>query len=255
MATTNDAYLLRSLELIKADKDSISEIFHENSKLWRLIAPESAAMEFSEDPWMKASVGAMRTPFKTYSGVPHFDLPKSFPKNTVSFDEAVLSRRSIRSYSAKPLDLPQLAKLLFFAYGITGTYQDDLGEIYFRATPSGGALYPIEMYPVVHHVTGLESGLYHFNVRDNQIELLRSGDMRQELSRIACNFEMAEEAPLVIILTAIFRRSTFKYGERGYRWALIEAGHVAQNICTTSVSLGLGSCCIGGFYDDELTRF
>ncbi len=121
-----------------------------------------------------------------------------------------------------------------------------------RSAPSAGALYPIEVYLVVHRVEGLKPGLYHYGVRDHALELVRASDLRGEIVRHGLMQEFLGQANLVLVFTAIFQRLRWKYQERTYRYALLEAGHLGQNVYLAATSMGMGACAVGAFLDDDL---
>jgi SagB-type dehydrogenase family enzyme len=166
---------------------------------------------------------------------------------------ALARRRSIRSFAPVTLPLPALATLLRAGYGVTGTLEAE-GEVQpLRAAPSGGALYPLELSAIARRVDGLEPGLYHFDPLDDVLEVAARG--HQAAAEATPFAEATETAAAVIVISAVFWRSRFKYGLRGYRFVLLEAGHVAQNILLAATALGLGAVPLGGFYDrrvDEL---
>jgi len=135
-------------------------------------------------------------------------------------------------------------------YGATAR-PSTVGSRRFRTVPSAGALYPLELYVHARAVTGLEPGLYHFQATAALLQRLRSL-AGEELAAAFVQPNVIEAAAAVILITAVFQRTTFKYGERGYRFALIEAGHVAQNIDLVASALGLPAANLGGFFDREL---
>ena len=187
--------------------------------------------------------------YKTYPDSKVTKLPK--PEFLgLPVEEAIRERRSIRDYSDKPITLAQLSQLAFAAQGMTGR---SFGQA-LRSSPSAGALYPIELYVVANRVDGLPRGIYHYAVRDHALELVKAGDFRFEIVAAGLMQGMLGDSAVTFILTAIFDRSRHKYGERGYRYAYIEAGHVSQNIFLQAHSLGLGSVCVGAFLDDHLNR-
>lgn len=163
-------------------------------------------------------------------------------------EEAIRRRRSVREYSPEPISLEELARLLFFGVGVTGSAE------YKRAAPTAGGLTPIELYPVVNNVAGLDRGLYHYDPLGHHLHLLKRADLRQEIARACLEQEFLADAATVIVLTAVHRRTAWKYGERAYRYILLDAGHAAENIQLEATSLGLGSCPIGAFFDDELNK-
>lgn len=143
-----------------------------------------------------------------------------------------------------------LSQLLFAAQGITG-------KIYgtpLRTAPSAGALYPIEIYLVVNKVAELEPGIYHYSIRKHALELLKSGDFRGRITPAGLKQEMLGQAGATFILSAIFDRTRHKYGERGFRYVYIEAGHISQNIALQAVSMGLGSVTVGAFLDEKVNQ-
>ena len=138
------------------------------------------------------------------------------------------------------------------AYGVTGTV--DGTPQAFRAAPSGGALYPLELYAVCHRVEGLEVALYHYDPLLHGLELL--GPLTAHAGADLTPYgEVLSDSAAVVAITAVFWRSRFKYGARAYRFALTEAGHVAQNLLLAATALGLASVPIGGFYDRKVDDF
>ncbi len=192
-------------------------------------------------PW-----GKPMSPFKTYPDAPRHVLPPSAPM-PVRLDEALNRRRSVRDYADTPISLEALSALLHAAQGIT--------EPSFpkRAAPSAGALYPLEVYVSAQRVAGLAPGLYHYAVREHALERLKD-DVRRPLTVACLDQEHVPTAAAVFVLTAIFQRERWKYKGRAYRYILMEAGHVGQNIYLAATALGLGACAIGAFYDDLLNE-
>ena len=186
--------------------------------------------------------------FKSYPGarsVP-LDVPDELP--TATLWETLRKRRSVRHYAEAPLTKTELSQLLWAAQGVTAHAHRCL----FRTAPSAGALYPVETYLVVNNVTGMERGIYHYDVREHRLELIREGKVRDEAARAARDQEMLASAGVVFLWTAIFARSAWKYGERAYRYVYLDAGHIAQNVALAAVALGLGTCQIAAFYDNEV---
>ncbi len=187
-------------------------------------------------------------PFKEYPDAPLIPLPKPEPLRKISVEEALQRRRSIRDYSREPLSLQELSLLLFLADGIT-LWRYGIG---FRTAPSAGALYPIEIYPIINRVEGLRPGIYHYNVRVHALELLKEGDFSQEMVNYCLGQEMPGAAAVTLVLTAVFQRTRWKYRERAYRYILLEGGHIGQNIYLGATAMGLGACAIGAFLDDPI---
>ena len=188
--------------------------------------------------------------YKTFAESRVIRLPTEFPGKTLSWIELLRRRRSIRSFTSQPLRLGDLAFLLWAS---TGIQRKERGYE-FRTVPSAGALYPIETYVVVNNVAELDKGLYHYRIREHALEELKAADLADEAARSALDQDMAAQAPAVFVWTAIFQRSKWKYAQRAYRYVYLDAGHIAQNLALCATSLGLGTCQIGAFFDDEVNR-
>lgn len=184
--------------------------------------------------------------YKTYSQAKQITLPDPSGHGGPTLEETVQARRSRREYSGEPLSLEELSRLLHAAQGITEP------QTQHRAAPSAGALYPIEVYLAVQDVTGLSSGIYHYAVQTHALEFLRPGDFRQSMMETGVGQAHLGNANVCFILSAIFQRTRWKYHERTYRYLLLEAGHIGQNLCLAATAMGLGACPVGAFLDDDL---
>jgi SagB-type dehydrogenase family enzyme len=170
----------------------------------------------------------------------------------ISLEQALKARATARRLSPCTLTLDSLATLLYYAYGINRDNQDTNYVRPLRVVPSGGALYPIEIYFHTTHTEGLPAGLYHYNPEQRNIRLLRESDETEKITQAMVYQHIAQGAAATIFITGMFQRSIYKYGDRGYRFTLIEAGHIAQNINLVSTGLGLGCMLVGGFYDRQI---
>lgn len=187
--------------------------------------------------------------YKTYPDSDKIELPK--PEHAgITVEQAIKQRRSVRNYSKKSVTKEQLSQLLFAAQGITARVYDRP----FRAAPSAGALYPFEIYVIANNVQGLPQGIYHYSVLDHNLELVKSGDFRRQITDAGLGQQMLGDAGVTFVLSAIFDRVCYKYGQRGYRYVYIEAGHISQNIYLQAASLGLGSVCVGAFSDEKVNK-
>jgi len=166
-------------------------------------------------------------------------------ESSVSLEAALHKRRSIRSFAEQAVSLASIGQLLWAAQGVT----NDRG---LRTAPSAGALYPLEVYVVAGNVTGLEAGLYHYQSADHVLEQIGVGDQRAALARDALGQTVIAKAPVDFIIAGMPERTTGKYGDRGVRYVLMEAGHAAQNLCLQAVALELGSVVIGAFSDGKV---
>ena len=125
-----------------------------------------------------------------------------------------------------------------------------------RAVPSGGALYPLELYVAALRVDGLEPGLYHFDPLRRGLEIMRIGTRPRRRWRHSRRTRRSSAGCAALLLVAaVFGRTRFKYGLRGYRFALLEAGHVGQNVLLAATALGLAAVPLGGFYDRRADEF
>lgn len=174
-------------------------------------------------------------------------LPEPRYDGDVSLEQSLLERRSTRNYSGESLTLAEVSQLLWAAQGIT----DARG---FRTAPSAGALYPLELYIIAGNVEGLPSGIYHYLPEDHEIELLSEGDVRNELAEAALSQSAVRDGAISVVITAIYERTTGKYGERGIRYVHIEVGHAAQNMCLQAAAMGLGLVTIGAFHDQVVAE-
>jgi SagB-type dehydrogenase family enzyme len=187
--------------------------------------------------------------YKVYPDSDKVELPK--PEHTgMSVEQAIKQRRSVRNYSKKPVTKEQLSQLLFAAQGITAKVYDKP----LRASPSAGALYPFEIYIIANNVQDLPKGIYHYSVLEHNLESVKSGDFRRQIIGAGLDQQMLGDAGATFVLSAVFDRVCCKYGERGYRYVYIEAGHISQNIYLQAVSLGLGSVCVGAFSDEQVNK-
>ena len=177
-------------------------------------------------------------------------LPQPSIRGGIPLEIAIKNRRSIRAFDSGGLTLNQLSQLLWSAHGITG----DRG--FKRAAPSAGALYPMDVYAVIGlaQVHELNAGVYHYEPAAHDMTLIYEGDQRQKLARAALSQLWMAEAPINLVITAEYDRINIKYGRRGVRYAMIEAGHIGQNIFLMAESLGLCAGIVGAFDDENVIR-
>ena len=224
----------------------LCEIFHENSKLTPLSAPAARA-EIALFDRAAGKMQVQRSPRKVHSLADAVELPDTGPPES-GLEQAIADRRSARTFSGEAITQRELARLMRYSYGVT---QPRLG---YRAVASGGALYPLELYAVVWKVEGLKPAVYHYDPSFHRLDVVARGDFLPSLSRcLWLDGVDAEGAALVLVITAFFVRSTIKYRERGYRMILMEAGEVAQNLSLLAAAMGLATCALGGFLDNELS--
>ncbi|TAJ12818.1 SagB/ThcOx family dehydrogenase [Marinilabiliaceae bacterium JC017] len=184
------------------------------------------------------------------------NLPSPSYRGTVSVEESLLLRRSVRDYENRALTLQQVSQLLWAAYGVTKEISSPSflrGGL--KTAPSAGALYPLEIYLVAGDVEGLPAGIYKFIPAGHQLELIIEEDVRKSLARAAYNQTFVGKAPVALFYSAIYERTTRKYGERGRsRYVCMDLGHSAQNVYLQAVAMGLGTCAVGAFNNEMVSN-
>ncbi len=204
----------RRMAELPGDAADLNELYHQWS------TPGYAHLIGALRDW-----GEQPERYKTYPDAPQINLPDPRDFQGMTLEEAIETRRSVRDYaSSDPLSLKTLSHLLHAAQGIT---EERWG---LRAAPSAGALYPIELYAVAHDVEGLEAGIYHYAVQEHRLEMLQTGDFRSAITRAGLGQAFLGQANVCLVLSAIFQRTRWKYRERTYRYVMLEAGHVGQNL-------------------------
>lgn len=166
-------------------------------------------------------------------------LPSPHLAGSMSLEEAIASRRSSREFSNIALTMDEISQLCWAAQGITDKRSG------LRASPSAGALYPIELYVV------LPGGMYQYRPDSHKIDPHIEGDMRKALQSAALDQEVVGDAPACFVVAAVIDRTAKKYGTRAERYCFMEAGHVGQNILLQAASLGLAGVPVGAFEDRQ----
>ncbi|MFP3870604.1 MAG: SagB/ThcOx family dehydrogenase [Syntrophobacteria bacterium] len=185
---------------------------------------------------------------KVYREAERIPLPQPDFSESADLWQCLARRRSRRNTTAQPLSLEELGKLLWAAQGVTRK----AGMHLLRTAPSAGALYPFETYLYVDRVEGIQKGIYHLNVAEFVLELLKEGDFRRMLTAASLGQPVVERAAVVFIWTAVVLRCMAKYRERAVRYIAMDLGHVCQNVQLAATAMELGSCPIGALYDDEI---
>jgi len=189
--------------------------------------------------------------YKTYpNAIKNIILPKPLFNNSIKFWDVIKNRKSTRKFTKEQLLLEQLSSLLYGISGLTRVFP----QFAFRTIPSAGGLFPIEIYPVILNVDGVDSGIYHYNIRDHSLELLKIGNFSEDITKGCLDQVMVAKSNVTFIFTAVIDRSKWKYLQRCYRYIYLDAGHIGQNLYLVAEALGLGVCTIGAIYDDELNQ-
>jgi SagB-type dehydrogenase family enzyme len=227
-----------------------TEDYHEASRIYAGVTDPrvvgAVRLERSLEMRITATRSTKRYPQRPFVPLPAADL------GPATLTDAIASRRSRRAFGPRPLELTRLATLLHAAYGVNAAIDGTPQAL--RTVPSGGALYPLELYVVNQRVLGLEPALFHYDPLRHGLEHLRPLESSPGAS-LSPYAEPLEESAAVVAMTAMFWRSRFKYGARAYRFALMEAGHVGQNLVLAAAALGLDAVPLGGFFDRAVDAF
>jgi SagB-type dehydrogenase family enzyme len=242
--------VLSSNDLLAAGEgaDSPAELYHENSKQRR---SDRAFIERIVATGASPALHQMMfTSRKRYRAAARTPLPRGTAAGEL--EQIIERRRSCRAFGDGPVALGDVAAVMRLAAGETARADEATGRPRaFRAAPSAGALFPLEVYLVSDHVEDLARGVHRYDPADHLLECI-DATSRLPQAIAATGMDELASAAAVIVLTAIPARSRLKYGERAYRFILLEAGHVAQNVLLAAEGLGLAACAVGGFVDDEL---
>jgi len=182
-------------------------------------------------------------------------LPRKFKKLELSVGEAIKQRVSRRDYKGK-VTLKEVAQLLFYANGFKEVVDgDQYGLLYRSNAPSAGSRHPIELYVILREVVGIKDGVYHYDVENHQLEIINQDKVSDKtVLALLNNQQPLLGANMILVMTAIYKRTAWKYGSRAYRFIHLDAGHIGQNIYLTSEALGLGVTGVGGWQEVILKK-
>lgn len=227
-----------------------SKIFHESSKDHQKGHP---LISSDQNDWPEEW---KTTFYKDYPRLTKINLEDNAPKSDI-FD-IIKKRKSSRDFTRAPISKREISLLLKYSCGNIGPFGKDRKR---RAQPSGGGLFPIEAYPIVFRPStssgqvpdsDLPAGLYHYNVKDHALDILWDREFNNEEIDKLFTYPWVKDASAVILMTSVFFRNQNKYGERGYRYILHEAGHIGQNIYLVCEALGMKCCALGGTEDKKI---
>jgi SagB-type dehydrogenase family enzyme len=222
--------------------DSPWELFHENSKATPqdFFLPDAVADVYTQQ--MSESLG-----FEAY---PEVRLPNAPHVPPVPLHQALLRRSLVRELETRDVTLEMAAALLRYAYGADD--EPPVTARRHRTVYSSGSLFPVELFLHASRVAGLNSGIYHYHPPSNGLRFVREGDQSQKLARALMDGSVVHTAALTIFVAAMPERSVFRYGDRGYRFALLEAGAVVQNLNLIAGALGLACVNIAEYFDRQV---
>lgn len=232
--------MVRSTRILKQKKPSFL-IFHEKTSL----SPNNLAQNKDYPQFI------MQTQYKEYERFKKIKLPTPLTNNLTVFD-ALSARRSDRKPGNRPILPREYSSILYFSAGLN--INDTFPKVIKRRYPSTGSLYPIEIYPVFFNKKGnIKSGAYHYHVKQHSLEVLTSSvDLASVTSFLTKeNTKMVNQNSLLLVFSGVFPRVTTKYRDRSYRYCLLEAGHIIENVYLVAAALNIGCCEIGGFFDEK----
>ncbi len=189
---------------------------------------------------------------KPYPGLPRVALPPPVSGPGLPLATALARAEPADGFTAEPLSLSEVARLLYYANGVTGEMRWDGGSLPLRAAPSAGALYAGEVYLVAERVEGLPRGVYAYAVAGHALVRIRDGAWLEEVARATEQPHRLRSAAAVVLLTNVFRRYTWRYANRGYRYALIDTGHIDENLRLATASAGHASLGTPRYHDEAL---
>jgi SagB-type dehydrogenase family enzyme len=171
----------------------------------------------------------------------------------VDFLTTVESRRTLRRYTKDPLSLEELTFLLWCTQGVKHVTSR---PVTMRIVPSGGARHSFETFLVVSNVNGLEPGLYRYLAIEQSLLQIKTGsEFSSEISEVCLKQPHIRECAVSFWWCTVPERSTWRYSTRGYRYLLLDAGHMCQNLYLAADVINCGMCAIGAFDDERLNKF
>ncbi|QGU96364.1 SagB/ThcOx family dehydrogenase [Clostridium bovifaecis] len=182
------------------------------------------------------------------------DLPKpsEIKEDDVSLREVIDKRRTLRVYSEEAMTLDELSYLLWCTQGVQKIRPNNVTE---RTVPSGGARHAFETYLLVNNVKGLKAGIYRFLAIEHKlVEVNMNNDISEKIVKGCFGQKFIGKSAVTFIWVAVRDRMTWRYGDRGYRYMFLDAGHVCQNLYLSAESIDSGVCAVASFDDDEMNR-
>ena len=178
--------------------------------------------------------------------------PSQIINESVDVRKIIEQRKSIRNYSQVPLTVDQLSYLLWCTQGVKEIIQ---GTATIRNVPSAGARHALETYLLINNVDGITPGLYRFLVLEHSlIPVLLDKDIADKITKACLNQNFVKSSAVTFIWIAVPYRMNWRYGERGYRYLYLDAGHVCQNLYLSAEVINCGTCAIAAFLDDEMNQ-
>ncbi len=176
--------------------------------------------------------------------------PESIRLDDMTLREAIENRTSVRNYSSQPLSIEELSYLLWCTQGVRDVVRN---VATFRTVPSAGARHALETYILANNIEGLEKGLYRFlPIEHKLVEIDTESGVADNIKRACLDQVFVKTSAVTFIWTAVPYRMAWRYGQRGYRYLHLDAGHVCQNLYLSAEPIGCGVCAIAAFIDEEI---
>ena len=222
---------------------SYAEYYHDLTKYTPDgITQNQHRLDFSQQP----------VPFKEYPNKKQIDLSCLLPLDGNPFSDAGIKNPA--EFTPNEKLLYELSRLLYFSNGITAAVQHPDRPFYMRASPSAGGLYPTEIYLLTKGYEPLEDGIYNYQSLSHSLTLLHKKDFSKQIADATFNNAAIGESKIILILTGVFYRSSWRYQDRAYRRICLDTGHVLGNIDLVSYPANFKAVLIGGFHDGKINE-
>ncbi|WP_270578032.1 SagB/ThcOx family dehydrogenase [Caldibacillus thermoamylovorans] len=242
---------------IWGDWGNSAKYFHYNT---RLLSKDKYLLKDQDFKRLKEKKDKNYNPpnvYKLYSKTERLKLPQPIYKKENSFINTLLDRQTVRSFKENhQISIDELSTILYYVWGVTSCKLDvGIGKALFKTTPSGGARHPIEVYPCIFNVEGVEPGIYHYSTLNHELELLKKGDFRELAVEMAAGQDYVGNPSVTFFYTACIERSLWKYeSPRTYRIIMMDLGHLSQTFYLVASWLGLGAFFTGHLKDELVEK-
>jgi SagB-type dehydrogenase family enzyme len=231
------------------------ELFHENSKLRSGDIDLYTWINYvNSDPSIRSVISA---PVLDYGSTNEILLPGDVDAGEMSYAECAMKRRSGRKFESTTCTLNILSSLLSLSIRENSQYKYDDGVTWsFRPYPSGGGLYPVDIYVAVYNVESVDKGVYFYNPKKHSLTEIENNLSIREIEKAFPTLEdEINQSSFVVFLVSDLNKMAFKYQERAYRFALLECGHIAQNLLLSATNFKMNSFPAGAYMDDVINDF
>jgi SagB-type dehydrogenase family enzyme len=200
---------------------------------------------------------------KKSSIIPYINFPliRLYPprKNiNTTLTHALTQRKTTYTIKNEKLTISEISDLLHYSYSINNETESSSSRETYNTSPSAGGIHPIEIFFNIPNErtdeNSINHGIYYYNPKLNELRHIINQNCNKRIFDMFMQPELASNSSVQIFIVANFSETTIKYGDRGYKFAILEAGHIAQNFNLVATALGLASINIGGYYEDEINE-